>query len=157
MRKLPPRHFALDQPAITKHQFGTSPEAQANAAFEAQLREANLKMPIKDAMRGLARQMQEHLDTELQKAVQRYLGHEITDPATLIGRLRHLQRQGEDFTTYFLDAVAVLKAGPQVLERRGDELHAYQLVEQLLPEDFKPPEAVGGLPQASRTPLAPSA
>lgn len=148
-RKLHPRRMHALGTAVAAVAARPFLEAQAaaEADFAAQLREANLKLPIKDKMRDLARQMQQHLDAELQKAVERFLGHPVTDPRQVAGRLTHQQppvealrdaAQGEACTIYSMDGVPVLKAGAQVLERRGDELHAFQLVEQLLPEDFKP-------------------
>lgn len=133
MRQLPPRRLNPLGAAVA--------QTAAEATFEEQLREANLKLPMKASMKDLARQMQGHLDAELQKAVQRFLGFEITDPTVLVGRLQHVQHRGEETTIYMVDGVAVLRCGPQVLERRGEELHAYQLVEQLLSEDFEPPPA----------------
>jgi hypothetical protein len=136
MRKLPPRRLNAVGVAVAA--------AAAEATFEHQLREANLKMPIKNAMRDLAWQMQEHLDAELKKAVERFLGFEVTDPQQIAGRLTHIQPPGDQVTWYQMDGVPVLKAGAQVLERRGEDIHAFQLVEQLLPEDYKP-AAAGGI------------
>lgn len=136
MRKLPPRR--LNPLAVV------AAIAAAQATFEQQLREANLKMPIKDKMRELAKQMQGHLDAELKKAVERFLGFEVTDPQQVAGRLQHVHLEGEVGTIYAVDGVAVLRAGPQVLDRREDAIHAFQLVEQLLPEDYKP-AAKGGI------------
>lgn len=133
MRRLPPRRL---NPVGVAVAIGA-----AQASFDQQLREANLKMPIKDAMRDLARQMQAHLDAELQKAVQRFLGFEVTDPVQVKGHLTHVPHMtGTDrqHTTYFMDGVPILRAGAQVLKRDGEAIHAYQPVTQLLPEDFKP-------------------
>lgn len=147
MRKLPPSRLTPMASAITGESIVATVRAAkaAEATFQQQLREANLKMPIKDAMRDLAVQMQQHLDAELQTAVERYLGEKLTDPEVIRGRLVHAHppvlkeaAAGDACTIYCMDGIPILKAGEQVLERRGEAIHAFQLVEQLLPETYVP-------------------
>lgn len=75
------------------------------------------KMPLKDAQRQLASKLTADLDAALQAAVERYLGHPLTDPQFIVGRLTNVRIEGETGETFCMDGVPILWAGDPVIER----------------------------------------
>lgn len=80
-------------------------------------RAAAEKIPLKDAHRDLADKFTAALDAALQVAVEKYLGHPLTDPEIVVGRLSNVRIEGEDGETYCMDGVPILWAGDPVIER----------------------------------------
>jgi hypothetical protein len=103
-------------------------EVAADAATEAMYRQVAEKIPLKEAMRELTRRLTADLDAALQEAIESRIGP-IGDPEALRGRLQHSDT--EEWSTYFLDGVAVLRAGPVALERVGDSMRGSRTLEKL--------------------------
>lgn len=86
-----------------------------------------------EALANLKAQMDRDQDTALKKAVEAFLGHEVTDPAPLIGRLAHAEVKDEPGAKVFLvDGTPVLWVGPDVVKVVGNELHAVRPMRQLV-------------------------
>ena len=94
-------------------------------------REVAMKIPAKEAAREVGRRLQADLDAALQVAVERYLGHPITDPTILVGRLTHVSRQGKEGTTYHVDGVPVLWAGLASIVREADTVRGERQLRQI--------------------------
>jgi hypothetical protein len=126
--------------------FTPKPNAVANAVkaandesrLDAQIREAALVMPIKDAMRQLADQARENVEQQLHAAIERYLSEVVTDPKQIDGHLTHATVEGDAGTVYQMDGTPVLFVGALNIERDGTSMQAQQEVKCLLPADFKP-------------------
>jgi formylmethanofuran dehydrogenase subunit B len=97
-------------------------------------RAAAEKMPIKDAMREIARNLVADLDAALQIAIDRFAGHPVTDVEEIRGRLTHVVIAGheDEGTTYCVDGVPVLWAGPVSMERDGNMMHGERKIRQLI-------------------------
>lgn len=80
------------------------------------------KIPLKDAHRQLAAKFTAELDAALQMAVERYLGHPLTDAEAIVGRLTNVRVQSEAGETYCMDGVPVLWAGDVVVDRVDNTL-----------------------------------
>lgn len=89
------------------------------------------KMPLKDAHRQLASKFTAELDTALQAAVERFLGHQLTDPEVVVGRLTNVRVQDEPGETYCMDGVPILWAGDVEVERVGNVLTGSRELVQL--------------------------
>lgn len=111
------------------------------ADWERIAREAAEKIPLKDATRELMHKLTADLDAALLAAVERYLGHPLTDPEIVLGRLTNVTIEGEEGETYCMDGVPLLWAGPPVIERVGDTLKGdrkFLLLEQDADEQQDP-------------------
>lgn len=89
-------------------------------------RQAAEKMPLKAAHKELAAKLTADLDAALQAAVERYLGHPLTDPEIVVGRLTNARVQEDAGETYCMDGVPILWAGDIVIERVDDTLRAHR-------------------------------
>lgn len=96
--------------------------------------EAAEKIPLKDANRELAAKFTADLDAALQVAVERYLGHPLTDPEVVVGRLTNSTVQGEEGEIYCMDGTPILWAGDITIERVENTLRGSRKLEQLLPD-----------------------
>ncbi len=98
-------------------------------------REAMEALPLKQAMRSLLRQLEDELNAQLKAAIEAQLGHELTDPEILRGRLTNVTVEGEKGTTYCLDTVPLLWVGEAAITREGDTLTAKRDIRQLVGEN----------------------
>jgi hypothetical protein len=117
--------------------------------LDAAMRQAALKMPIKDAMRECATVLQQQLDAQLLTAIERHMGEPLTEPERQVrGHLSAVdgvdadgaptQAEDERGTVYAMDGVPILWAGPVRLERQGgpgdERMSAHRPLRHLLPE-----------------------
>lgn len=112
-------------PPQPKGYFELPPEWDAIALQAAE------KLPLKDAHRQLAAKFTAELDGALQEAVERFLGHPLTDPEIVVGRLANVRFEGEEGETYCMDGVPILWAGDIAIERVEDTLRGHRQLIQL--------------------------
>lgn len=92
-------------------------------------REVAERLPLKAARRQVEIKLQAELEAALQVAVERHLGHAVTQPSEIMGRLSHAERRGG--LMYFLDRTPVLWVGPVHWERKDDTVTGERLLQQI--------------------------
>jgi hypothetical protein len=147
LRRRPPGRLAPIAAAGTL----TAVQAQLSAAEAAAIQEANLVLPVRDAVRELAEKLVTDRDQVLQACLVAHLG-EMPELAALDGRLtRHPDRITDPANpadvageVWAVDGVPLLHTGPVSIRRTGDEMLADQDLRALVP---LPAAVLQGLPR----------
>lgn len=127
---------AMQRQAANEEGGQASAIALPAAVTDEQVREAALVLPRAQAMRELAKRLNDQVEAALKEAIEAHLGHELADPAEIAGRL-HYEEPVEDpegkhgpGRVYVLDGVPLLWVGEPRLEEHDDEVNASRPVKR---------------------------